>query len=142
MNVNVALAGPEIQYILEDGKCKIIFADILVHETVVAAFPSAETPSRNLPDHIIWMDIDGKPLPMKMFSQHRKVKFAMYHDCVTGDIDQVRLVELREALLSKASSEDPYHSYYTSGTTGKPKPVLLSHKIVLYHAIATMKGNQ
>jgi len=38
------------------------------------------------------------------------------------------------------SEEDGFHMYYTSGTTGKPKGVLLSHKIVVLHAIGTILG--
>ena len=140
VNVNVALAGPEIEYILEDGKCKIIFADMSVHEHVLAAFSSSEAPSKNLPQHIIWMDIDGKPESMKAFSPHKSVKFSMYIDCMNERFEEQRLVEKRKIMLSNASSEDAFHSYYTSGTTGHPKPVLLNHKIVMYHAIATIKG--
>ena len=36
--------------------------------------------------------------------------------------------------------EDGFHLYYTSGTTGRPKGVVLSQRIVLEHAIGTVQG--
>lgn len=33
-----------------------------------------------------------------------------------------------------------YQLYYTSGTSGLPKAVLLSNKIVVSHAVGTIKG--
>eukprot|EP00955_Chlamydomonas_euryale_P101650 365362-Chlamydomonas_euryale.AAC.5 len=38
------------------------------------------------------------------------------------------------------SSHDAIHMYYTSGTTGRPKGVLLSHRTVMMHAIGTIRG--
>ena len=37
------------------------------------------------------------------------------------------------------SPEDPYQLYFTSGTTGRPKGVLLSSRIVTLHALATIR---
>lgn len=38
------------------------------------------------------------------------------------------------------SQQDGFHLYYTSGTTGVPKGVLLSHRVVLWHALGAMEG--
>jgi len=68
----------------------------------------------------------------------------------TGDGDETRLCSeigyedvLREKTskpppLSEVSDDDVAHLYYTSGTTGEPKGVMLTHKNVCTHALATI----
>lgn len=51
------------------------------------------------------------------------------------------LAFVEDLALDRANlEEDGFHLYYTSGTTGKPKGVLLSQRIVLQHAIGTVQG--
>ena len=44
------------------------------------------------------------------------------------------------AALGPAAGQDPLHLYYSSGTSGTPKAVLLSHGIVVRHALTCAEG--
>jgi len=68
----------------------------------------------------------------------------------TGEGDEIgvfKAVDYEEAIkeqgpepasISGISDDDVAHLYYTSGTTGKPKGVILTHKNVCTHALATI----
>ena len=44
------------------------------------------------------------------------------------------------AAAGLAAARDPFQLYYTSGTSGTPKAVLLSHDIVVRHALGCVAG--
>jgi acyl-CoA synthetase (AMP-forming)/AMP-acid ligase II len=65
---------------------------------------------------------------------------AEYEACLLSSVSPADLAGICAEVLAEGSVEDGYHMYYTSGTTGTPKGVVLSHRIVLQHAVGTIKG--
>jgi acyl-coenzyme A synthetase/AMP-(fatty) acid ligase len=58
-------------------------------------------------------------------------------------VDELRTL-LRQAAggVPVFNPSDGLHMYYTSGTTGKPKGVVLSHAVVTLHALGTIHGQR
>lgn len=66
----------------------------------------------------------------------------MHADCYAQDVSLAEFDVWRQstAVTHGFNSHDGFHMYYTSGTTGQPKGVLLSHRVVMMHAIGTVHG--
>lgn len=117
-----------------------MFADLASCDHLVAAFE--EDIGCDSIKTVVWVDVEGKGLEIAAGPPKEGLGWLPYESCfVAQEGAQVDLAALRElATADKSSINDGYHMYYTSGTTGKPKGVVLSHKIVVHHAVAITKG--
>ncbi len=115
--LNYRLSPRELDFILTDSGANILIAEDTFSETVDAL----KGRNHNIA-HVIWT---GSNAVSDAFDS------LIYEDAIAGE---------RTAYLPPPdiSDEDIVHLYYTSGTTGNPKGVMLSHKNVCTHALAAI----
>jgi acyl-CoA synthetase (AMP-forming)/AMP-acid ligase II len=115
--INYRLSPGEIAFILKDSESKLLIADPIFQKQV--------DPIRNEIQGIrgiIWTGEEN------ITKEHRDLSYE-------GLLLQSHSEGLREVQIS---DEAIAQIYYTSGTTGRPKGVMLSHKNVGTHALGTI----
>jgi acyl-CoA synthetase (AMP-forming)/AMP-acid ligase II len=115
--INIRLSSGEIAFILEDSESKVLILD--------PAFQKQVDPIRDKISgikKILWTG-DGIIAQEDRDLQYEKALMQVNPDA---------LIE------TTVTGEDIAQIYYTSGTTGRPKGVMLSHKNVMTHALGTI----
>jgi len=115
--INIRLSPGEIAFILQDSESKVLMADPMFQDKIDAI--RGEIPKI---EKILWT---GKERVGK------------------APLDLIYETALSQAVSDEfpkpsISDEDIAQIYYTSGTTGRPKGVMLSHKNVTAHALGTI----
>jgi len=115
--LNYRLAPREVAFILRDAGARWLVANARF-AALVAGILGEETPLEG----IIWIGTPG--LPTASVSNH---DYETIVDTHSGPFSPVPVEE-----------NEVSHLYYTSGTTGRPKGVMLTHKNVCLHALGTI----
>jgi fatty-acyl-CoA synthase len=116
--LNHRLTAKDLAHILDDTSCRVVIADDGRSDLATKAITTSRTPCTP-----IWSAMGGRT--------ERAVEGPDYEEL---------LEEVGEhALPDPASSkDDPANIYYTSGTTGHQKGVVLTHLNISSHALATI----
>ncbi len=115
--LNYRLAAREVAFILKDAGTRWLIASARFAPVVIGALKEGA----NL-EGILWIG-EG---PEKSIS----IQCHSYEDVVSANAGDFKAISVDENQVA--------HLYYTSGTTGRPKGVMLTHKNVCHHALGTI----
>jgi acyl-CoA synthetase (AMP-forming)/AMP-acid ligase II len=118
--INYRLSPGEIAFILQDSESKILISDPMFQKSVDSI--REEIPKI---EKIIWT---GEGIANKEPCDLNYEKL----------LQQANSDTIRDVDINDINDEDTAQIYYTSGTTGRPKGVMLSHKNVMTHALGTI----
>lgn len=116
--LNFRLSPPELAYILRDSQARWLLTNARFSSLVEATLLE-----QNPLEGLLW--IEGKPELSLNIQQ-------LEYEEVLG------LAPGGEFLPEPVLPDQVAHLYYTSGTTGKPKGVMLTHQNVCVHALGTI----
>ena len=138
VNINTHWVDREISLVLQDSSPQLVFVHPQYMTTVQAAMESTDLsaavpPSSCSPQTLIL--VDSAVTTAKSENQQLQKAYTAYSAIIAGCDTQAGLLRPLEL-----SHNDGYEMYYTSGTTGRPKGVVLSQHIVVQHARGTIHG--
>jgi len=127
--INTRLSPREFAFILQDSESKVLIADVMFKNQLDPIRKEIRGIKK-----ILWTGEDpGYSSPPDPHGRTRKNH--------SVDLNYEKALQQEDAGALPApptNGEDIAQIYYTSGTTGRPKGVMLSHKNVTTHAIGTI----
>ena len=127
--INTRLSPREIAFILQDSESKVLIADVMFKNQLDPIRKEIRGIKK-----ILWTGED--PSNASPPDPHGRTRM---DDSIDLNYEKALQDEDASALPAPPlDGEDIAQIYYTSGTTGRPKGVMLSHKNVTTHALGTI----
>ena len=138
VNINTHWVDREISLVLQDSASQLLFVHPQYLPTVQAAMESINTVG-SVPAATCSVDnlilVDSAAMTAKSETQKSQTAYVPYSATIAHSNTNAVLTR-----PSGLSDKDGYEMYYTSGTTGRPKGVVLTQHMVLQHALGTIQG--
>ena len=136
VNVNTHWVDREISLVLQDSSPLLVFVHPQYLAAVQAATKFTNTSEASLPSSCsvkTLIVVDSAVTTANSESQQLQTAYTAFSDIV-ADYGTYNGLHRQ----CEWSDNDGYEMYYTSGTTGRPKGVVLSQHIVVQHALGTI----
>jgi acyl-CoA synthetase (AMP-forming)/AMP-acid ligase II len=126
--INYRLSPREINFILKDSESKVLIADPMFQEQMDANREEIKDIER-----ILWTgEVKNSHFLSNKQETGREEDLSLNYEMALHQMDSSALPD------PQIIDEDLAQIYYTSGTTGRPKGVMLSHKNVCTHALGAI----
>ncbi len=146
VNLNIRLTSSELAYVLSDADPTCLVVSRGPHKTILqeairelteTSCPSVRCLIWCRPREVCSDTAEETASPTDRFSPH---PFGLLHYSIQDDVydPYVEAPADTRTDSSVARAGDIWHLYYTSGTTGRPKGVALSHRAMCAHALGTV----
>ncbi len=119
--LNVRLSPPELAYVLNDAKARFLFFESMF-SPLVEGLRSVAPPVES------WVLLDGQPQEKWQVPQNYDSLLATHppFECELMQVNEDSIAEL----------------FYTSGSSDRPKGVMLTHRNVYLHALSVIAASQ
>ncbi len=133
--INTRLSPREIAFILQDSESRVFIADSMFKNQLDPIRKEIRGIKK-----ILWTgEGPGNPSPQGPLPKASTLGRPHKRPSTDSNYEEALQLEEAEALPAPlVDGEDIAQIYYTSGTTGRPKGVMLSHKNVTTHALGTI----